>query len=121
MKINIGDYVRSKNGYIGKYLQDYYGDENGAYYDDEKDLIEILIDEEDGIESISVERKDDIIKTSPNIINLVFKDDFVNGSKVIIINIDKEKDTWSIVLENEKILIGEHVNSFKPIKSIMTK
>ena len=63
--MKVGDYVRTKNGLIGKII----------FLDEEKvkmDLIEI----------ISYRNYNDIIKSSPNIIDLIEVGDYVNGIRV---------------------------------------
>jgi len=67
--MKIGDYVRTKEGYICKILEIH------EEYDDE------YLDWND-IGSASI-RKSHIIKQSPNIIDLIEDGDYVNGMKVV--------------------------------------
>ena len=62
-------------------------------------------------------------KASYNIIDLIETGDYVNGYKVLKVNINKEKNTWTIILDNEipRFLIADDISSVNPIKSIVTK
>ena len=94
--MKVGDYVKTKKGIIGKIkeidnqteLEDLYLVKRSWYY------------------------KEDIIKSSPNIIDLIEVGDYVNGERVINI-IKKHK---YLEVSDEEIVIDE-----KDIKSIVTK
>lgn len=92
--IKVGEYVRTDNGIIGKYVK--------------------FSGFEDSIETnnkwIGFDIEKDIVKHSPNIIDLIEEGDYVNGEKVI--EVDSFKD-W--------IDIGEEVLSQENVKSIVTK
>ena len=66
--ISVGEYVRNRYGYIGKYTKN----SNGIY--------EIKI--RNGL-VCRINSKEEIVKHSKEIIDLVQKDDYVNGNKVI--------------------------------------
>ena len=118
--LKVGDYVRTKNGLIAKYIgydnevkwhlfdgkiQWYY-----EYYRDD-------IDDDDWEEF----KKEDVIKSSPNIIDLIKPGDYVNGSKVIRI------EESSYVEDNKKLMVtcegSDNYNSYfeEEIKLIVTK
>ena len=67
--MEIGEYVRTKDGIIGTL----YG--NYAY--DENQLAILTKTNENGVEYTSEYSKDDIIKSSPNIIDLIEENDLV--------------------------------------------
>ena len=77
-EIKVGEYVRTKNGYIEKVTET---DNNYVYSDG------ILSYQFQGDVEIpnSYEEKSKIVKHSENIIDLIEVDDYVNGSKVIYI------------------------------------
>lgn len=68
--MNIGDYVRTKNG-ISKIISN-----------SNANKFNIDIFKKDGI-TLRCIRQKDIIKSSPNIIDLIEVGDYVNGSKVL--------------------------------------
>ena len=88
-KLNVGDYVRTKRDGIGKIISFTHNE------DDECCFIE-LANRRTGI------KKFNIIKSSPNIIDLIEVGDYVNGKKVV----DKwEEPDWFgyfIQLEGEE-------------------
>ena len=103
MSFNIGDYVRYKYEnciYIGKikFISEVMGFEETLQLDIDTCMEEIL--------------KEDIIKSSPNIIDLIEVGDYVNGERVINI-IKKYK---YLEASDEEFVIDE-----KDIKSIVTK
>lgn len=113
MKLEVGMYVRHHHFGIGKIINSYESDKIwfnvkfNCYGDDDYHC---------GIceESIG-------FKASHNIIDLIEVGDYVNGCKVLIVNIDNEKDVWTTILDNGKILVSDSVKSILPIKSIVTK
>ncbi|MBR5227493.1 MAG: hypothetical protein IKV94_02535 [Clostridia bacterium] len=107
MEIKVGDYVRTKNKGIKKILDigEYLGmtqyliNENGDY----------IID-------------NSIIKSSPNIIDLIEEDDYVNGFKVSFV--DEEPVMGKFVQCDYAVQYGStnHYKFYeKDIKSIVTK
>ena len=69
---------------------------------------------------------DNFIKSSPNIIDLIEIGDYVNGSKVVDINIigkDKEKWVWVEQMEDTDNKYGDDYVGYnnEQIKSIVTK
>jgi len=101
--MKVGDYVRTKSGLIGKLMG------SNAYGGNK---IAILIDDTKDIKITPVIDKEQIIKSSPNIIDLIEVGDYVNGERVINI-IKKHK---YLEVSDEEIVIEE-----KDIKSIVTK
>lgn len=89
--MNIGDYVRTKNG-IGKIIKC-----NSIYF--------ILDTDKDNI----AHEQDEIVKSSPNIIDLIEENDYVNGHLVI-------KRHNDLMLEDTFDLVED-----EDIKSIVTK
>jgi len=107
MEIKVDDYVRTKNGIIGKIkIEKYmgYGDWliDTLYYNDD----EIIDDWTCSIKEY------DVIKSSPNIIDLIEVGDYVNGLPVRFI-------------EKDRIDIGQAEDFFwlknGNIKSVLTK
>ena len=102
--MNVGDYVRYKYEnfiYIGKikFIREVMGFEETLQLDIDTCMEEIL--------------KEEIIKSSPNIIDLIEVGDYVDRLRVV------EKQEGYIVLEtfDERIFIYKN----EPIKSIVTK
>ena len=77
-KINIGMYVRTKDGIIAKVD---YIDDNTIFFD--KDLYKTYSDSIDFLEKDNLER---IVKASYNIIDILEVGDYVNGNKVDFTN-----------------------------------
>lgn len=109
--MKVGDYVRTKNGIIGKIeIKNYMGYSDWLidtlYYNDD----EIIDDWTCGIKEY------DILKSSPNIIDLIEVGDYVNGCLVSEI-----KDKWLILnyadIETYEQLERKNEN----IKTIVTK
>ena len=105
MKLGVNMYVRTKRDGIGKIISLSIGSE------DECCFIE-LSKRRTGI------KEHNIIKASHNIIDLIEKNDFVNGHRVI--QVDRE----SLELDIENSMYGcgcETIDGNKDIKSILTK
>ena len=66
--MRVGDYVRTKKGLIGKIIDINLGDFQTRY-------------ELDNSDEFHYEYRNDIIKSSPNIIDLIEIGDYVNGEK----------------------------------------
>ena len=99
MKVN--DYVRTKSGLIGKIM-------GSNAYDENK--ISILIDDTKDIKITPVIDKEQIIKSSPNIIDLIEVGDYVNGFYVLG------------VYQEPKYLITDDCSLYEEdIKSIVTR
>ena len=113
--LNVGMYIRTKDGIIDKVIIDYNGHCASPnceckhiscaknYYDEDK-----------------------IIKASYSIIDILKKGDYVNGSKVIDISIigkDKEKWVWVEQTEDTDNKYGDDYVGYnnEQIKSIVTK
>ena len=100
--MKVGDYVRTKNNGIKKIL------DIGEYLG----MKQYLIDE-DGTYTID----SSIIKSSPNIIDLIEVGDYVNGHKVIYTAGEKHKLVYVEYVNMSELL---EVKSYQ-IKSIVTK
>jgi hypothetical protein len=108
--MKVGDYVRTKSGIIGKI-------ESKNYIDYSDWLIDTLYYNDDGIidDWTCGVKEYDILKSSPNIIDLIKVGDYVNGKQVI-----------DFMLENGKrkgIIVDADIWGFDidEIKSIVTK
>lgn len=122
MKLEVGMYVRTKYGIfkIRKITKDL------AYWKHEKRVIELDRNISEYNYRYSFYKDESIFKGSKfkdNIIDLIEVGDYVNGYKVLRVHIDKEKNTWTIILDNEtpRFLIADNIKSVSPIKSIVTK
>ena len=117
MELNVGDYVRTKNGIIGKIQsKNYIGYSDwiidNLYYN----FDEIIDDWTCGIKEY------DVIKSSSNIIDLIEVGDYVNGKKVTKINLDRNIDKRKRILCEDlhfDYLDEMYIN--EDIKSIVTK
>lgn len=95
--ISVGEYVRNRYGYIGKYTKN----SNGIY--------EIKI--RNGL-VCRINSKEEIVKHSKDIIDLVQKDDYVNGVRILDITGDYiHTAEWDCCKERLR----------KKLKSIITK
>ena len=105
-KLEPNMYVRTKDGIIGKI--NYFINNNYTQkftYIDNKGVSNIL-------------ENDEILKASHSIIDLIEKNDFVNGHRVIQVDIE------SLELDIENSMYGcgcETIDGNKDIKSIVTK
>lgn len=110
-KIEVGEYIRTNNGYIGKLVKKY---KHG------------MIEFKDN-EGIFVEGIIDIVKHSKNIIDLIQVGDYVNGMRVIEtenkgrFNEETQTHEEVILTENYDEWTDNGVISNKEIKSIVTK
>ena len=104
--MKVGDYVRTKDGIIGTL----YG--NYAY--DENQLAILTKSNENGVEYTQEYSKDEIINSSPNIIDLIEVGDYVNGSYVEGF-IEKNK------FQNKLIITEAGMIDNNDIKSIVTR
>ena len=99
-KIKVGEYVRTDNGEIHKVI------------DIEKGSIKIKSQYKEWIGLCC------IVKHSQNLIDLIEKDDYVNGYKVIKLKDGFADGTMEIVLSNNTIIYRHHSED---IKTILTK
>lgn len=110
MEIQVGEYVRTNQGYIAK-LEDidkefmYFDNVIMCYYEETK-LLPINVEMLDGI---FLKAEDYVVKHSFNIIDLIEEGDFVNDKKVKI----NYKD--AILFEDGENIVEQQ------IKSILTK
>lgn len=114
MKLEVGMYVRTKDGRMGKLM--------GHMVSDENKIAIWTNTTEEGIKITPVIDKDTIVKASYNIIDILEVGDYVNGSKVIKIeNVENYPDLSSIKIEKSDFRYGVYETVFeKDIKSIVT-
>ena len=112
--MNVGDYVRTKDGYIAKIE---YIDEDTGGIDCDNSVMKMYGDEYSAIFSTE-EVEELVIKSSPNIIDLIEVGDYVNGLLVIAYN-EKNK---CFICECCGMECGENwIYKNDDIKSIVTK
>lgn len=104
MEIKVNDYVRTRQGYIAKIENE----TDDSYWCD--DTVEYIYEPSPFI--FKDKANEIIIKSSPNIIDLIEVGDYVNGEYVTYIN---KKDNYVDVGYDDAILRA------KDIKSIVTK
>ena len=109
--LSAGMYIRTKDGYISQY----------KYYDTTNIGKLLCIPLSNG----TFANIEDVVKTSYNIIDILKKGDYVNGSKVIDISIigkDKEKWVWVEQMEDTDNKYGDDYVGYnnEQIKSIVT-
>ena len=107
MKLEIGMYVRTKDGIIAKVD---YIDDNTIFFD--KELYRIYGDSIDFLEKDDLER---IIKASYSITDLISRFDLVNGHLVICKMYEDEKDVPTIIK-----CVGDYYFKEEDIKSVIT-
>ena len=106
-EIKVGEYVRSKDGYIGKVEKLKHDMEYNQNY---------LICEKDNV--MASNYTENIVKHSPNIIDLIEEGDYVNGK--LVSNVDKVERKNFIEWEDGDMYSTEIPND-KFIKDIVTK
>ena len=116
--MKIGDYIRINNGQIAKIIKikEYKKWSNIIYTD-------ILIDfHEDRCCNENEVNEEDILKSSPNIIDLIEVGDYVNGYLVTDISLDAYKNKI-IFVGQRKIEESGYYRSYynSQIKSVVTK
>ena len=85
MKLNVGNYVKTKNEGIGKIIKiEPFMNDIHIFLDSKKG--NITFQSKDGV--FKVNNEQNIVKSSPNIIDLIEVGDYVNGEKVGIIEGD---------------------------------
>jgi hypothetical protein len=102
-EIKVGEYIRSKDGYIGKVEKLKHDMEYNQNY---------LICEKDNV--MASNYTENIVKHSPNIIDLIEEGDYVNGCYCF----GKEQD--KLVIENGAMIYGEQRIKQKDIEDIVT-
>lgn len=117
MKIKVGMWVRTDDGFITKILgiigKDIYNDSHG------KEVIEYGTNREyqrsDKYNSGFYMYSDWVVKASHNIVDLIEVGDYVNGSEVCMIKPDENNRLWIYTDSNYKVGIME-----SEIKTILT-
>lgn len=108
-ELNIGDYVRTKKGIIGKIVKEEPFMDTILIFLDNKQG-NVTLQNKDGV--FKVNHKEDVIKSSPNIINLIQVGDYINGCIVI----NNKDETIQII----QLIIPFDLKE-KDIKSVVTK
>ena len=118
-EIKVGEYVRSRQGYIAKVIkieEDYCIEFNKSImrrYGEESDMLFL------NPEYTYEDERSEIIKHSPNIIDLIEVGDYVNGVKI-----EEFETEVNTVTKNKRIVAkyewGKVINDFE-IKEIVTK
>ena len=115
MKLEVGQFVRLKSGYICKIINiNDFREPNMKYGVEANYLKDVMFIGDD-----------DVVKASYNIIDILEVGDYVNGSKVIDISIigkDKEKWVWVEQMEDTDNKYGDDYVGYnnEQIKSIVT-
>ena len=124
MKLEVGMYVRTKNGNIRKIVEltnTKFIDKPDYYVD--KVLIDIEQNERE--DTIYMEKwlfNEDIVKSSPNIIDIIEVGDYVNGEQVRYIEEGTDYRVLAVDEDYTYIIAGYDCDGFtKPINSIVTK
>ena len=114
MEIKVNDYVRTKNGKIRKITEEYQFNKYGKFW--------FLIKENNKIENyneyfIDTINEKEIVKHSNNIIDLIEKNDYVNGK--LVSNVD-EIDNKTIIEWEDGDMYSPEIENDSFIKSIVT-
>lgn len=109
MELRVNDYVRTKNGNIRKIEEVINKDYNEPDYGVDKIVINIE-EVEDTIYMEPFLYKEDIIKSSPNIIDLIEVGDYVNGLKVQEVN-NEIKGFGTIVFDKDNSIMEDYIYS----------
>lgn len=102
MNIEVGEYVRTKDGRIGKLDEIYYAGRGNRYYgeDLDKNYYSIKYNSDDEFGRYSDE---EIVKHSKNIIDLIEVGDYVNGKEIHEID-ENRKMIYSYERDNYYII-----------------
>lgn len=109
--MKIGDYVKTKSGYICKIININDFREPSMKYGVEVSSISDVVFMGD----------EDIIKSSPNIIDLIEVGDYVNGYRVIEATPNDKRKKQQITIGVDYQEYGEDYLENKDIKSVITK
>ena len=110
---------------VGDYLRTEWGDIERIVRVDNDNIIVEIEEDEDGRTYSKMCYKEDIIKSSPNIIDLIEVGDYVNGCKIIELatNIDgKVLYLETDITEFDNVYACGHINIYEnDIRTIVTK
>lgn len=106
-KISVNEYVRTKDGIIDKVIIEYDGKCNNPNCSEKHISCKY-----------NYYNEKDIVKHSENLIDLIDKDDYVNGYKVIKLKDGFADGTMELVLSNNTIIYRHHSED---IKTILTR
>ena len=109
-EIEVGEWIRSKDGFIGKVQKINYDNmEKSNYYICEKDNV------------MASNYLENIAKHSKQLIDLIEKDDYVNGYKVISVDYDVMNDTTECIELDLNSNYQYNFISIRQIQTILTK
>ena len=108
--MKVGDYVRTDDGLIGKVVSEPY---------EYKDSIACDIDFGNNDIYNEYEMYQSIVKSSPNIIDLIEEGDYVNGKEIL--EIKQNAESGLRYLTYSYVPMGYYVERSDEIKSIVTK
>ena len=124
MKIEVGEYIRTNLGHIGKVIKEYTFENGEVVYPEPQEWV---LDNKYVLnEAEMYQMGEQIIRHSKAIIDLIEVGDYVNGNRVIAINcnfeyIDDDSDT-GVAETNEGVqTTGENIINDEFIKTIVTK
>ena len=113
MKINVGDYVRT-HGYIDKIIN---------INDFRDSSMKYALEQPSWNDDVIFIGEEEITKSSPNIIDLIEVGDYVNGHKVIEVDLDDIDDygnTFRYIKTEHDYTLNHWVKEYE-IESIVTK
>lgn len=116
MKLEVGMYVRTKDGYIAKYDNSKHNC-SGKYYGFASTIRDMRWEEYDDDCFLWESELKNISKSSYNIIDLIQVGDYVNGHRVIFVN---ETFTYASVEVETSGVANCEIIPKKDIKSIVT-
>lgn len=115
MEIEVGEYVRTKDGKIGKFVK-YSSRSDSSYYKSPFDCFIKLQNRKTCLQCA----KDYIVKHSKNIIDLLEVGDYVNGYKVIGVTLDPAPSGKCVDIDCDKPSYESYLFE-EQIYSIVTK
>ena len=116
MKLEEGMYVRTKNNGVCKIYREFHEESVDVGIGVFPEIDGFFIDKEE----INYIEKDDILKSSKNIIDLIEVGDYVNGYLVRFVYRPNGDETFRIEIEKDG-LKGHIISNSNNIKSIVTK
>lgn len=118
--MEVGDYVRTNLGNIGKIIKEYTHKKGNVEYPEPQEWV---LDNGYSLnEALMFESNEEIVKCSKDLIDLIEVNDYVNGYKVIKINEPSlANDYKRIIYCNECEGLYQGIFTNEDIKSIVTK